>query len=208
MTKEHQAKRGMLVVLSGPSGVGKGTIVHRYLAQHPDVKLSVSGTTRPPREGEGQGIHYYFYTQEEFKAEIEADGMLEYAYYRDNYYGTPKRFVEEVLAEGGTIILEIEVEGAGQIREIYPDALFVFVVPPSFAVLGERLQKRATESGEAIAKRLAVAKEEMKRAGDYDYIIVNDQVERAADCLDAVIKAKGCTLPYQTKFIEEVLENA
>ncbi len=204
----HREEKGMLVVLSGPSGVGKGTIVRRYLSNFPDVAYSVSATTRAPRAGEVEGVHYHFYQREQFEAEIAAGHMLEYAVYGDHYYGTPRKFVDTRLAEGKTIILEIEVQGANQIRERCPEALFVFIMPPTFADLKERILYRGAEQGEDLKSRLQIAKTEIENAGRYDYIIVNDEVDRAAACMDSVIKAARCSIKYQKELIEEVLKNA
>ena len=200
--------RGMLIVLSGPSGVGKGTVLKAFLKAHPQFRSSISATTRAPREGERNGVNYYFYSQEEFYQLVSEGGMLEYAIYNGNCYGTPKRFVEEALQRGEDVILEIEVKGAAQVRAACPDACFIFIIPPDFHQLAERLRGLGTEDAEAIVKRLAAAKDELLRASQYDYIIVNDRVEAAADRLYTVIEAARYASKNQKHLIDEVLKDA
>ncbi len=201
--------KGLLVVVSAPSGCGKDTIVSQVISKMPDdVFLSVSMTTRPIRGGETDGVHYYFVTKEEFKGNIEKGEMLEYAIYGDNYYGTPAAPVRKLLDEGKVVVLIIEVEGGGNIKKMFPDACKIFICPPSFAVLEQRLRKRGTETEEAIAKRLKTAKHELTRAYEYDYIVVNDALEDAVDDVIAIIRAERLRINKTKNLISEVIENA
>ena len=182
------SKRGKLVVVSGPSGAGKGTILNEVL-KAPEFVYSVSATTRAPREGEVDGKHYFFITREEFENKIADGGFVEYALYNGNYYGTPKDFVEKNIALGKNVILEIEVQGAMQIKESVPDALFIFMTPESREELEKRLRERATENEETIAKRLAIADKEVPSALLYDFVVLNKrgkQDEAVADFFAAV----------------------
>lgn len=197
-------KRGMLIVYSGPSGVGKGTLMGPYLKGHPEAVLSVSMTTRAPRPGETDGVEYHFVSRERFEEQIAAGGFLEYAEYSGNYYGTPRAMVEEQIAKGRDVVLEIEVQGAMKIRQTFPDAVFIFVLPPSFDALRERLCCRGTECGEVMAKRLAAAKTELQSAPLYDYVIVNDDLAAAGGRLAAVIAAAKCQTRYMRDFIDQV----
>lgn len=204
MTKE----RGQLIVFSGPSGVGKGTILARYMKGREDICYSVSATTRSPRPGEEDGKHYFFWTKEKFEEMIAADQMLEYAQYNGNYYGTPKQFVEEKLAAGVDVVLEIEVQGAAKVRAACPEGLFIFVLPPSFDTLRSRLTGRGTEDSATVQKRLDAALGELRQAESYDYVIVNDDLDRAVEALATVVQADRCSVRFQKKMIEEVLKNA
>ncbi|HEY8435573.1 MAG TPA: guanylate kinase [Haloplasmataceae bacterium] len=183
--------RGLLIVISGPSGVGKGTVRRALFerANH-NLEYSVSMTTRPPREGEVHGKDYYFVTREEFERYIKEGKLLEYAEFVNNYYGTPLEYVEERLAQGKEVVLEIEVQGAMQVREKIPDAVFIFIAPPSRKALRERITKRATEPEEIINQRMEKAEREFHMAHMYDYIVVNDTVENAADRIMAIIRAE------------------
>ena len=182
-------KTGLKIVLSGPSGSGKGTLV-KELIKNEQFLLSISATTRKPRQGEEEGVHYFFREREEFETMIANNELLEYAEFCGNYYGTPKAFIEESVKNGKDVILEIEVEGAMQVKEIYPDAVFIFIVPPSLTELENRLVGRNTETREVIERRLARAKEEMMLAKKYTYIVVNDIAERAAEDLEAILVAE------------------
>lgn len=201
-------EHGILVVFSGPSGAGKGTILKRYFEDYPPAVLSVSATTRAPRPGEVDGIHYQFVTREKFEEMIEHNEVLEYNIYNGNYYGSPRGPIEEELSRGHDVILEIETNGAGHIREMYPSALSIFVMPPSFEDLKERLVSRGTESPEEIEKRLKRGREEMAMALDYDYIVVNDQVDTAARRLSEIIRSARWSKKFNQHFIQEVLKNA
>ena len=198
--KEH----GILVVFSGPSGAGKGTILKRYFEDDPPAVLSVSATTRAPRPGEVDGVHYHFISRAEFEQLIANDGVLEYNIYNGNYYGSPRGPIEEELSKGHDVILEIETNGAGHIRRMFPSALSIFVVPPSFEELKKRLIGRGTESPEEISARLA----EIEMALDYDYIVVNDEVETAARRLAEIIRSARWSKKFNQSFIQEVLNNA
>lgn len=180
---------GFLLIFSGPSGSGKDTVIHEILARDDKSVVSISMTTRAPRNGEVDGVDYYFVTKEEFQSHIDNDEMLEWAQYGSNFYGTPKEPVMKWISEGKTVILEIEVQGADKIRAKYPDVRTMFLLPPSFHVLEERLRNRATDSEEDIKKRLDAAKSEVARASDYDYIIVNNRLENAVeDALEIIFR--------------------
>ena len=187
MTKNNN--HGLLIVLSGPSGCGKGTLVAELLKRG-DCAVSVSATTRQPREGEIDGTHYFFVTREEFEQRIAENRLLEHAEYCGNYYGTPREEVERLRAEGKHVILEIEVQGALQIKERCPDAVLVFTVPPSIDELRRRLHKRGTETEEVIERRIAQVARELPCANQYDYVILNDALEDAVDDFAAVIRAE------------------
>lgn len=201
-------KQGALIVFSGPSGVGKGTLMSAFLAKNPKVVYSVSATTREPRAGEQDGVNYHFISKEKFLRCVEDGRMLEYACYNGNYYGTLRDAVLEQIEKGNSVILEIEVQGALQISKLYPKALTIFVMPPSFEELRTRLLKRHTETPEEIERRLCVARKEMQQAADYDYIVINDDITRAADDLCAIIRAYSCSRERMKPFITEVCENA
>ncbi|WP_040197531.1 guanylate kinase [Candidatus Soleaferrea massiliensis] len=200
--------RGLLIVLSGPSGVGKDTILNSLLEKSQNIKLSVSATTRSPRAGEVDGDDYFFLTEKEFKTLVNDGGMLEYAEYNGNYYGTPKKAVEESRALGQDVILEIEVNGAMQIKEKSEDALFIFIMPPSRQELMRRLVDRKTEDEATINARLEVAEYEMSRAGEYDYVVVNEKLDKAVEDIQSIIDAAKCSAKRAKKFIDEVLNNA
>ena len=175
---------GLLIVLSGFSGVGKGTLVKELLKRYPDeYALSISATSRKPREGEEDGREYFFKTREEFESLIENDALIEYAVYNGNYYGTPKEYVEKMRSEGKNVILEIEMQGGMQIRAKYPEALLLYVIPPNAAELKKRLTGRGTETPEEIAKRLKRAVEETEYITKYDFVTVNDDFET---CLNEI----------------------
>lgn len=200
--------KGQLIVFSGPSGVGKGTVLKEFLQGRENVALSVSATTRQPRPGEENGVHYYFLTKEEFLKKVEEGNMLEYAQYNQNYYGTPKDKVDEALAQGRDIVLEIEVQGALLVKEKCPNALLVFVAPPSWEELRDRLVGRGTEDAATIENRLNIARGELKQAVHYDYILVNDTVEAAAQRLEHIIEAGRCRTIEMKDLIEEVEHHA
>ena len=195
-------RKGSLLVLSGFSGVGKGTAAKRLVEKY-GYSLSVSATTRKPRQGEENGREYFFKTGAEFKNLIDYNGFIEYARYVDNYYGTPRKFVEEELAAGHNVILEIEVQGAFNIKQQYEDALLIFITAPSAQAIKERLIGRGTESEEVIHKRLERAKEESMDMSKYDYIVVNDELEECVDRIHAIVQAKECLLANNLEFIEE-----
>lgn len=184
-------EKGLLIVISGPSGVGKGT-VRKALFQRKDHNLdfSISMTTRTPREGEVEGKDYFYVTKEKFQEEIQKGNLLEYAKFVNNYYGTPKDKVIEKLEEGKEVVLEIEVQGAMQVKAKMPDAVFIFIAPPSYKALESRLVNRGTETSDVILERLNKAKNEIMLASSYDYIVVNDEVENAVDKIIAIIRAE------------------
>lgn len=183
-------QKGALIVVSGFAGAGKGTIVKKMLAQNPNFALSISMTTRSPRNGEENGREYFFVTKEEFEDAIDKHMLLEYANYVGNYYGTPKKYVEEMLESGRDVILEIETQGALQIKTRFPEAVLVFVTPPSSDVLKKRLEGRGTETPEVVAKRMHRASEEVEFIERYDFLLVNDDLDKCtAEMLDLV---KAC----------------
>ena len=195
-------KKGSLLVISGFSGVGKGTAAKRLVEKY-GYSLSVSATTRKPRTGEVDGREYFFKTEAEFKNLIDYNGFIEYARYVDNYYGTPRKFVEEELAAGHNVILEIEVQGAFNIKKQYDDALLIFITAPSAQAIRERLIGRGTESEEVIHKRLERAKEESMDMTQDEYIVINDDLEECVDRIHAIVQAKECLLANNMEFIEE-----
>ncbi len=198
-------KRGLLVIVSGPSGAGKGTVVSE-LIKDSSYALSISMTTRTPRETEQDGIHYFFKTVEEFEKMIEENGFLEYAKFCDNYYGTPLSYVEQKLDEGKNVILEIEVQGALQVKERYKDAILIFLTPPNITQLRERLEKRATETPEKIAMRMKRAKEEIKLIDKYDYIVINDIVEKATKSINDIVRIEKMAAKRHISLINTFLE--
>ena len=198
---------GILVIFSGPSGSGKGTVLKKFLAERNDASVSVSMTTREKRDGEIDGTHYYFVTREYFEKKIADNKMLEYAEYNGNMYGTPKDPVDEILREGKVVILELEVQGAEKIRKLYPDAVSIFLMPPSMRVLEERLRGRNSEDEETINHRLVIAREEIRRASEYDYIVINDTVDNAACGIETVISAERKKTIRNKKIISEVINN-
>ncbi|WP_079508380.1 guanylate kinase [Mesobacillus jeotgali] len=186
-------EKGLLIVLSGPSGVGKGT-VRKELFSQPDTafEYSVSATTRLPREGERNGVDYFFKTREEFEEMIREDQLLEYAEFVGNYYGTPVEYVRETLDAGKDVFLEIEVQGASQVRRKFPEGLFIFLAPPSLSELENRIVTRGTETEDIIKGRMKAAREELDMMELYDYVVENDQVERAAARVKSIVVAEHC----------------
>ena len=199
-------KKGLLIVISGFSGAGKGTLVKALLQKYDDYALSVSMTTRAPRPGERHGVEYFFSTREEFEKTIEEDGLVEYATYCGNYYGTPRAYVEEQMAMGKNVILEIEIQGALKIKEKFPESLLIFLTPPSAAELKRRLEGRGTESAEVIAQRLARACEESEGVEAYDYIVINDILEECVDNVHDLVEAARQTPVRRKEFIKEIRE--
>ena len=186
--------KGNLFIVTGPSGAGKGTVLGRVMPSMEDLHYSVSATTRAPREGEEDGVNYYFLRKEQFLEMIGQGAFLEHAEYVGNYYGTPAGPVDECLNKGMDVVLEIEVQGALIVKQKRPEAKLVFIIPPSFSDLELRLRSRGTETEETIAKRLEKAREEYQMADQYDYIVLNDEVEKAADELRAIILASRCAV--------------
>ncbi len=183
-------KKGLLFVVSAPAGCGKDTILEQLFKKTSNAAYSVSATTRAPRPGEIDGVHYYFLTRERFCEMIESGEVLEYTEYCGNYYGTPKKGVEELLKQGRDVILKIETEGAMNIKRLYPEACLVFILPPSMEVLKTRLKNRGTETEETIERRTKQAYNELSAAADYDYFVVNDELSEAVDDLSAIIRAE------------------
>ena len=200
--------KGILYVVSAPSGCGKGTILDSVLRNNSNIYYSVSATTRFPREGEEDGKNYFFYSQDEFNKLIENDGMLEYASFCGNFYGTPRKQVEEKLEQGFDVILEIETNGAMQIKKNLPEAVMIFILPPSIGELRRRLFKRRTENEEVIEKRLAESKREILLASEYDYIMVNAELEKAISDFEAILTASKFSKNKNKNKINEVLNNA
>ena len=196
--------KGILVVVSGFSGAGKGTVMKRLMEKYDGYALSVSATTRKPRPGEEDGREYFFRTRDEFEKLIEEDALLEYAQYVENYYGTPRSYVEEQLQAGRNVILEIEIQGAMKIKEKIPEALLVFVTPPTVEELERRLTGRGTETAQVIADRLARAGEEAKGMDQYDYILVNDTVEECVDHLHQIIVSEHSRVSRNAEFIADI----
>ncbi len=197
-------KRGRLLVISGPAGTGKGTVVKALLAENENMHLSVSATTRSPRPGETDGVEYFFKTREEFEEMINEGAFIEYTSYNGNYYGTPKEAVLKKLTEGKDVILEIEVEGAGNAKRAIPEAILVFLAPPSKMILRERLTNRGTESADVIEKRMKIAERELKLAQNYNYIVVNDTVEEAVHEIEAIMVAEGLKVSNNAPLIAEL----
>ena len=184
--------RGLLIVISGPSGAGKGTICKSFLERNPEVAISVSATTRSPRKGEVEGVNYYFMSKEEFKGKIEDNDFLEYAEVYDNFYGTPKSNVEELLEGGKDVILEIDIQGALKVKENTEEGVFIFILPPSMEELKARIIKRGSDTPESLMKRFKSAYKEINFISRYNYAVVNDEVETAVEKLEAIISAEKC----------------
>ncbi|WP_294519251.1 guanylate kinase [uncultured Pseudoflavonifractor sp.] len=184
--------RGQLIVLSGPSGVGKSTVIAELLGERKDIYFSVSFTTRSPRVGEADGVNYNFVSREEFERMISADELLEYAQYVGNYYGTSLKVIQDKLAAGIDVLLDIEVQGAAKVRSKCPEAVLIFIIPPSFEELSRRLHGRATDNEDVIAGRLQKAREEYRQIPNYDYLVVNDKVSTAAAEIISILTAEDC----------------
>ncbi len=199
--------KGQLFILSGPSGSGKDTVLKLLLQQDPNLFLSISSITRDMRQGEVAGEKYNFITRAEFEEMLQNDMLLEHNVYLGNYYGTPRLPVEQNLAKGKDVILEIDVNGANKVRNVLPQAVSVFIMPPSFAVLKQRLVGRGTEEPAVIEKRLAQAIEEIRQAYTYDYIVVNDVLDRAVQDLQSVIAGERCKINRKKHIIDEVLKD-
>jgi guanylate kinase len=197
-------RKGNLFVISGPSGAGKGTIIREVLKSTQEIEISVSVTTRESRRGEVEGVNYYFKSREDFEKMAEEGGFLEYARVYDHYYGTPKEPVLKALDRGENIILEIDIQGALQVKKSYPEAIFVFILPPSMAELRQRIVSRGSETEEALKLRFASALEEISYIEKYDYYIINDTLTASARCLEAVIMAERCRIK---KDVTELIEN-
>lgn len=202
----NHEQTGTLLVLVGPSGSGKGTVLKELLRTEKNTFLSVSATTREPRPGEEHGVHYYFLSREEFQELIQRDGLLEYASYCGNYYGTPRQAVVERLERGENVILEIEVQGAANVRRMYPEAVLAFILPPSLEELRRRLEGRGTEEPEVVARRLETAMREIPFAYECDYIVVNRDVAEAAEQLSGILRAQSCRRDAMTGTVDRILK--
>ena len=200
MSKNRQ---GTLAIISGPSGVGKSTVIAKVMQARPDLYFSVSYTTRTPRTGEVDGIHYHFVSRPEFERMIADNELLEYAEYSSNYYGTSARLIDSKLAAGIDVLLDIEVVGSKIVHDKRPDTPLIFVIPPSFEELSRRLHDRQTDAEDVIQRRLTRAKEELKEVSRYDYLVVNDVVEDAAAEVCAILKAEGCRTDKRIYLVEE-----
>lgn len=200
-------ERGKLIVVSGFSGAGKGTLMNALMERYDNYALSVSATTRAPRPGEVEGVSYFYKTDEEFRQMIERDELIEYAGYVGHYYGTPRAFVEANLEAGKDVFLEIEIQGAMKIKQKYPDAVLMFVTPPSAEVLRERLTKRGTESAEVIEARLKRATEEAEGVEAYDYIVVNDNLQDCVETVDRIVKSEHNKAGDHISLIKEIRDD-
>lgn len=199
MIKEK--KTGQIIVISSPSGGGKGSVIAGLLKNDNKSRwLSVSATSRSPRPGEVEGVNYFYITKEEFQKRIDENYFLEYTNYAGNYYGTPKEYIKEKLNQGIDVILEIEIEGASNIKKLIPEALFIFIMPPSLKELAKRLKNRGTETNEKIMERFHTAYKEINEVTKYNYVVVNDELDKAIDKVEAIIKAEKCRVDR----IEEV----
>lgn len=196
--------KGLLIVVSGPSGTGKGTVCSELLAQTPELAYSISATTRQPREGEVDGKNYYFMDKAQFEKTIEEGGFLEYANVYGNYYGTPLGKIEERLAAGEDILLEIDTQGALNVMKKCPDGLFIFLLPPSIGELERRIRGRGSETADSLAKRLGAAKEEIKIGRQYGYVVVNDTVRQAVKRIKCIMTAEYCRIAMNLDKFEEL----
>ena len=198
-------EKGVLLILSGPSGCGKDTIIKELKERYGDIKQSVSATTRAMREGEVDGVDYYFTDTVTFEENIKKGYFLEYVKYGDNYYGTPKKAVDEMIDSGVSVLLKIEVEGAGNVRKVYPDIVSVFIIPPSMRVLSERLRGRGTETEESFCKRIDTARKELERAREYDYIVINDDLEQCVADVCAILKAEQSRYGKMADIVADII---
>lgn len=201
-------KEGRIIIVSGPSGVGKGTVLHRVMQSNPSLRYSVSATTRAIRPGEIDGVHYHFVDKPRFEEMIRDGALLEHAVYAGNYYGTPEKEVDAALASGISVVLEIEVQGALQVMQRRPDAITIFIAPPSFEELGRRLVGRGDTDAATAARRLRIAFQECELAKKYQYTVINDDIDRAVAEFQAILTAESCRSQYKTIRLKEENENA
>lgn len=204
MQKMDSNSRGKLIVVSGFSGAGKGTVVKAITAKYDNYALSISATTRAPREGEEEGKAYFFKTKEEFEEMIANNQLVEYASYVGNYYGTPRAYVEEMLQKGKDVILEIEIQGASKIKNMFPEALLIFMTPPSAKELINRLNGRGTEDKQTILNRMKRAIEESEGVDKYDFLLINDEVDKCVEMLHNIVNEKHTDKTIDTKLIENI----
>lgn len=195
-------EKGQLIVLSGPSGVGKSTVIAELFSQRDNIYFSVSFTTRPPRMGEQDGVNYNFVTREAFQQMIAQDELLEHAQYVENYYGTSQKLIQEKLSQGIDVLLDIEVQGAAKVKTRCPDALFIFIIPPSFEDLSRRLRRRATDDESVIEHRLEQAKIELQEVVNYDYLVINDKVSDAVHEIESILTAAECRVEHRKFFLK------
>lgn len=201
---KHKKQKGQLIVLSGPSGVGKSTVISELLSERKDIHFSVSFTTRMPRAGEEDGVNYNFVDRMEFERMISAGELLEHAEYVGNYYGTSLKVIQEKLEQGVDVLLDIEVQGAAKVRAKCPEAVLIFIIPPSFEELSRRLHGRNTDDEDVIGGRLQKAREEYKQIRNYDYLVVNDKVPEAAREIMAILLAEDCRVRNRKHLVEGV----
>ncbi|MDP4091859.1 MAG: guanylate kinase [Bacillota bacterium] len=197
-------RKGLLIVFSGPSGAGKGTLLKSVTTINKNIGFSVSATTRSPREGEVNGKNYFFISVDQFKSMIENNMLVEWVEYCGNYYGTPRKYVEDTLEAGIDVILEIEVEGAANIIKQYPDCVPIFVLPPSFEELRKRIEGRGTEKQDVIEKRLERAKKEMNYIKNYKYVVINDDIERAANDMNCILRSEKLKIKHNTNILKDL----
>ena len=198
-----EKKKGQLIVLSGPSGVGKSTVIAELMSQRDNIYFSVSYTTREPRVGEQNGINYNFVSREEFEGMIKRGELLEHAEYVNHYYGTSLKLIQEKLEAGIDVLLDIEVQGAAKVRQRCPDAIFIFIIPPSFEELSRRLHRRNTDSEEVIQGRLEKAKVEFQQVQNYDYLVINDKVANAVAEIEAILVAAECQVKNRKQILTQ-----
>ncbi len=199
----NSCRAGILFVVSGPSGAGKGTVCKSLMGRERGLRLSISVTTRLPREGEQEGVNYFFRTQEQFQEMIRANALLEWAKVYDNYYGTPRAFVEAQLLQGYDVLLEIDIQGAMQVKRHFPDGVFLFLIPPSATELKARILGRGTETEESFIQRFGAARHELARMGEYDYVVVNDILEIACDTIESIMSAEHCSVERNLYLLSE-----
>lgn len=198
------ANKGLLVVLSAPSGGGKDTVLAELKKRGLNIKQSISATTRAPREGEKDGVDYWFISQDDFKKKISEDYFLEYVNYGTNFYGTPRKAVEQLIDSGYNVFLKIEVEGGSNIKRLFPDAVLVFITPPSFETLKSRLISRGTETDEDLERRFEIARKEYERASEYDYVVINDSLEQCADDICSILVAEKYRYGRMKSFVDNI----